>query len=108
MKILLPASLLLAAVLVFLLFRLHETFREGGCYGLSSLLATAIVSGIAGFALRFENKWEFSSDFPAYQAFVEAFFKSPAMVLWVNGFCLALLSILGMAILKSPEKKERY
>ena len=108
MKILLPASLLLAAVLVFLLFRLHETFREGGCYGLSSLLATAIVSGIAGFALRFENKWEFSSDFPAYQAFVEAFFKSPAMVLWVNGFCLALLSIIGMAILKSPEKKERY
>ena len=104
-KIGIPVSVLLAAVLVVLLLRLHERVRTGGCFALSSLLATGIASGIAGFVLQFGIHYDIPEQLPAYQAFAEAFFKSPSIVLWVNGFCLALLSVIGLAILGRPKEK---
>lgn len=71
---------------------------------MSSLLAAAFVSGIGGFVLRFGVHYDIPDTFPAYTAFAESFFKSPAIVLWVNGFCLAFLSVIGMAILSNKKK----
>ena len=104
MKFVIPVSVLLGAFLIFLLLRMHEEYRAGGCYVMSSLLAAAFVSGIGGFVLRFGVHYDIPDTFPAYTAFAESFFKSPAIVLWVNGFCLAFLSVIGMAILSNKKK----
>lgn len=105
MRIVIPAGILLGGVLIFLLFRLHEQYRTGGCYVLSSLLAVALISGISGFVLRFGLHYEIPEAFPAYRDFAESFFQSPAIILWMNGFGLAFLSIIGIVILSNEKEK---
>lgn len=106
-KVVIPVSILLSGILIFLLLRLHPDFREGVCYALSSFLATAFVSILLGFILRFGNRYERLDDFPAYSAFVDAFFKNPAIVFCINGFCMGFIALIGLIMLKYFEEKKQ-
>lgn len=100
-KFLIPICAALAVGVIFLLLRMHESLKTGGSYALSAFLAVAFGSIIAGFILRFGIRYELSDSLAAYKSFIEAFFKTPGTVFWINGFCVGFIALIGLVMLKN-------